>query len=72
MFRVVKSIFSPIICRYNYKIGDVFRELMGCRVSGSVVGAGSTAVGTVSGASTLMSTGEFTQNNRNKGQCTIL
>lgn len=46
--------------RYNYKIGDVFRELMGCRsgVSGTTVGV---LVGT-----------EYSQSTRNKGRCTIL
>lgn len=44
---------------------------MGCRTS-SVGGAGSSAIGTVSGVSSVISTGEFSPNICNKGQCTVL
>lgn len=59
--------------RYNYKIGDVFRELMGCRATG-MGGAGSSSggIGNTTGVSGLINAGEFTQTNRNKGHCTLL
>ncbi|KAM8703536.1 hypothetical protein ACLKA7_008198 [Drosophila subpalustris] len=47
--------------QYNYKIGDVFRELMGCSSGG--------VTGTTSGG--LVGT-DYSQSTRNKGRCTIL
>ncbi|KAH8268193.1 hypothetical protein KR026_001418 [Drosophila bipectinata] len=52
--------------QYNYKIGDVFRELMGCTSSG-----GGAAGGGVAGGGGLVGT-EYSQSTRNKGRCTIL
>lgn len=47
--------------QYNYKIGDVFRELMGCSSGGVTGTTGGGLVGT-----------EYSQSTRNKGRCTIL
>ncbi|EDW34279.1 GL21663 [Drosophila persimilis] len=55
---------------YNYKIGDVFRELMGCTSSGSNTSGGGGG-GVAGGGGGLVGT-EFSQSTRNKGRCTIL
>lgn len=47
LFVILFFLFLLLLCdivilphklRYNYKIGDVFRELMGCTSSGGVIG----------------------------------
>ncbi|XP_033166352.1 GTP-binding protein rhb1 [Drosophila mauritiana] len=55
--------------QYNYKIGDVFRELMGCTSTGGGGGAG--GGGGMAGVGGLVGT-EYSQSTRNKGRCTIL